>query len=92
MNQLLPCFSTLAKSIVVGGIYQHYKGMHYEIIGIARHSESLEELVVYRALYGKNDLWVRPLQMFLDEIVFEDKLLSRFRLVQQDEIGKSVLI
>jgi len=46
------------------GIYRHYKGGRYEVIGIARHSETLEEMVVYRALYGEGGLWVRPASMW----------------------------
>jgi len=46
------------------GKYEHFKGKQYEVIGIARHSETLEELVVYRALYGEGDLWARPLRCF----------------------------
>lgn len=46
------------------GIYRHYKGNLYEVIGVAQHSESEEFLVVYRALYGEYGLWVRPLEMF----------------------------
>lgn len=46
------------------GLYRHYKGREYEVIGIASHSETEEQLVVYRALYGEMGLWVRPLEMF----------------------------
>lgn len=46
------------------GLYRHYKGNHYEVIGIASHSETQETLVLYRALYGDYGLWVRPLEMF----------------------------
>ncbi len=46
------------------GLYRHYKGKHYEVIGIAKHSETGESLVVYRPLYGARGLWVRPLKMF----------------------------
>ena len=68
------------------GIYKHYKGNNYEVIGTARHSETLEELVVYRALYkskefGKNALWVRPRKMFFEDIEFEGKIVKRFRLL-----------
>lgn len=62
------------------GKYRHYKGNEYEVIGIARHSETLEELVVYRALYGDNRLWVRPCSMFLDEVFWEGKKQPRFVL------------
>lgn len=79
MNDTLPDVSTLTESVVVGGIYEHYKGLQYRIIGLARHSESLEEMVVYQALYGKNDIWVRPLVMFLEHITFEGQLLPRFK-------------
>lgn len=68
------------------GKYQHYKGNFYEVIAIARHSETLEELVVYRALYksanyGKNALWVRPKTMFTEKVVVEGKEISRFKFV-----------
>lgn len=68
------------------GKYQHYKGNFYEVLGVAHHSESLEELVVYRALYetpkfGKNSLWVRPKKMFLEEVVVEGKRVPRFKFV-----------
>ena len=45
----------------IGGKYRHYKGNLYEVVGVARHSETLEEMVVYRALYGEGGLWVRPM-------------------------------
>ena len=50
------------------GKYRHYKGKEYEVLGIAKHSETSEELVVYRALYGENELWARPIEMFLEEV------------------------
>ena len=50
------------------GKYRHFKGMEYEVVGVARHSETLEEMVVYRALYGEGSLWVRPLSMFLEKV------------------------
>jgi hypothetical protein len=65
------------------GKYKHYKGKQYEVIGIARHSETLEELVVYRALYqvdGEN-LWVRPMKMFLEEVEIEGKKMPRFEFL-----------
>ena len=63
------------------GKYRHYKGDEYEVIGIAKHSETLEELVVYRALYGNLDLWVRPLKMFTEEVRFDGKKIPRFKYI-----------
>jgi len=62
------------------GLYKHYKGNIYEVIGIARHSETFEELVVYKATYQKEgeNLWVRPLRMFNESIVVEGKEVKRF--------------
>ena len=66
--------------------YQHYKGNFYELIGVARHSETLEEMVVYRALYeskdfGKNALWVRPKAMFLENVIIDEKEIPRFKFI-----------
>ena len=77
----LPGLSTLAKSIVVGSLYEHYKGHRYKILGVARHSETLEEMIVYQALYGEGGIWVRPLEMFMENITLDGKLQPRFRLV-----------
>ncbi len=62
------------------GLYKHYKGNLYEVIGIARHSETLEELVVYKATYQKEgeNLWVRPLAMFLETVVIDGVERKRF--------------
>jgi hypothetical protein len=60
------------------GGYRHYKGNFYEVIGIARHSESEEELVVYRKLYGDGSLWVRPLGMFMEDVVVDGRKVPRF--------------
>ncbi len=62
------------------GLYKHYKDKIYEVIGIATHSETLEKLVVYKATYQKEgeNLWVRPLSMFTEEIVVEGKKVKRF--------------
>lgn len=69
------------------GKYQH-KGNFYEVLGIARHSETLEELVVYRALYeseayGKDSLWVRPKAMFFGKVQVEGNKITRFRAVRK---------
>jgi len=80
-----PSFSLVAKSVVVGGIYEHYKNKRYKILSIARHSETLEELVVYQALYGEGEVWVRPAAMFLENVSVEGKLHPRFKLVQESD-------
>ena len=61
------------------GEYQHYKGNKYEVIGTARHSETLEKMVVYRALYGEGELWVRPLAMFTENVKINDNPIPRFK-------------
>jgi len=63
------------------GKYRHYKGNTYEVIGVAKHSETLQEMVVYRALYGENELWVRPLSMFLEEVEADGKKVPRFEKI-----------
>ncbi len=63
------------------GLYRHYKGNMYQVIGIARHSETEEDLVVYRALYGECGLWVRPLEMFCEKIEVKGKVIPRFKLI-----------
>ncbi|WP_431025296.1 DUF1653 domain-containing protein [Halomonas sp. H5] len=66
--------------IPVPGIYRHYKGPLYEVMGLARHSETEEPLAVYRALYGEYGLWVRPLAMFTESVVKDGKKQPRFAL------------
>ena len=63
------------------GRYRHYKGNDYTVLGIARHSETQEELVVYRQEYGDQVLWVRPLAMFLENVLVAGQSLPRFQLV-----------
>ena len=60
------------------GRYRHFKGGEYEVLGIATHSETGEELVVYRACYGEKKLWVRPKDMFLQVVEYEGKEVPRF--------------
>ncbi len=81
-KETLPPCSAQAQSIIVGSLYEHYKGLRYKIIGVARHSETLEELVVYQALYGEGGIWVRPLAMFLENIMINGQSQPRFKLVQ----------
>jgi hypothetical protein len=72
MNDLPPLPATRP------GRYRHYKGGEYEVIGVARHSETLEPLVVYRPLYNATGLWVRPHAMFFGQIEIDGKLQPRF--------------
>ncbi len=60
------------------GRYRHYKGGVYDVLGAARHSETLEPLVVYRPLYGAGTLWVRPHAMFFEQVRFDGELQPRF--------------
>ena len=64
------------------GRYRHYKGGEYEVIGVARHSESLEPMVVYRPLYNDTGLWVRPHAMFIGQIEIDGMLRRRFEPVK----------
>ena len=67
------------------GRYRHYKGLEYEVIGVARHSETVEPLVVYRPLYNASGLWVRPHAMFFEEVVVEGKRQPRFAKVADSQ-------
>ena len=60
------------------GLYRHYKGNLYEVVGTVRHSETLEPMTLYRALYGENGLWVRPAAMFGEEVVIDGVRQLRF--------------
>ena len=68
------------------GIYQHYKGPKYEVLGQAQHSETEEVVVIYRALYGDFGLWVRPFKMFQETVSVESQNVPRFQLVEAREI------
>lgn len=73
----------MQKNKIKLGNYEHYKGKNYEVIGVANHSETLEELVVYRALYDDRKLWVRPLKMFLENVEVGGKIIPRFKFVSK---------
>ena len=60
------------------GKYRHFKGNEYQVIGTARHSETLEEMVVYRALYGEGGLWVRPAAMWHETVERDGRVIRRF--------------
>ena len=64
-----------------GEFYRHFKGNLYQIIGVAKHSETMEEMVVYRALYGENGVWVRPAVMWNETITRDGKTFKRFEKI-----------
>lgn len=68
------------------GIYKHYKNKEYRVIGVAKHSETLEDLVVYEALYSSDlsQLWVRPLAMFQDKVTVDGKEVPRFEFIREE--------
>lgn len=66
------------REIKIGKKYRHFKGNEYLVLHVAKHSESLEEMVVYQALYGDRSIWVRPLEMFLDRKEVDGKQVIRF--------------
>lgn len=73
------------------GRYRHFKGNEYQVLEVAKHSETLEEFVVYRALYEDKDgklggLWIRPLQMFIEEVERDGRKQPRFTLIEADPL------
>lgn len=66
------------------GRYRHFKGGEYEVVGIARHSETREDMVVYRALYGEGGLWVRPASMWEETVTRDGKTSSRFTYIGEE--------
>jgi hypothetical protein len=72
-GQALPALPPLAS-----GRYRHYKGGEYEVLGVARHSETLAPMVVYRPLYGEAGLWVRPYAMFIESVAVDGEPVARF--------------
>ncbi|MGD9725119.1 MAG: DUF1653 domain-containing protein [Nitrospiraceae bacterium] len=65
------------------GRYRHYKGGEYEVLGLAKHSETEEEFVVYRQLYGAGGWWIRPADMFAKEVIIDGQVLPRFQFLQE---------
>lgn len=69
-------------SEIQAGLYKHYKGPEYQVIDLVKHSETEEDLVLYKALYGNQGLWVRPLAMFIEQVEIEGKLVPRFKFIK----------
>jgi len=79
------------------GIYRHYKGNQYEVVGFAKHSETLEDMVIYKALYGEGGIWVRPQSMWGELVETNDEAVRRFEYVddkaetaRQDELSEAL--
>ena len=70
------------------GFYRHFKGNIYELIDIAKNSETLEDTVIYRACYGDGGLWVRPLSMWAEEVIKDGKTFKRFTYIGESLEGK----
>ena len=68
------------------GKYRHFKGNEYELLGIARHSETMEPMVVYRALYGEQGLWVRPLSMWTEIVERDGYCGPRFQWIEEESL------
>lgn len=73
------------------GRYRHYKGGEYEVLGVARHSETLEPFVVYRPLYNQSGLWIRPYAMFVEQIESNGQQQPRFILLEEGDKTSSCL-
>jgi hypothetical protein len=65
------------------GKYRHFKGKEYEVLYIAKHSETLEDMVVYKALYGEGGVWVRPLSMWNERVERDGKIFQRFTYIEE---------
>ncbi|WP_235933888.1 DUF1653 domain-containing protein [Agromyces humi] len=75
-----------AADAIEPGVYEHYKGARYEVLFVARHSETEEEFVVYRQLYGDRAHWVRPAAMFAEAVVRDGRSVPRFARVDPDAV------
>ncbi len=80
----MPIFVSMEK------YYRHFKGNLYRLIGIAKDSETLEDLVVYQALYGNHQLWVRPADMFFGKVERDGKVMKRFEEISEEEAEKGL--
>lgn len=87
MKKSAPPLSRKANLIKIG-LYQHYKGNYYRLLGIGRHSETLEEFVIYHAVDGNQELWIRPLDMFCENVQMEGNIeMPRFSYIENENRG-----
>jgi hypothetical protein len=73
----------MAKPLIRAGIYRHFKGGLYKVISVAKHTETNEEMVVYKSVNDEHQLWVRPLEMFNEKVKVEGKLVPRFEFIKE---------
>ena len=71
------------EQVKIGSKYRHFKGKEYLVLHVAKHSETMEDMVVYQALYGEMGIWVRPLKMFMDKKEVEGRLVKRFEKISE---------
>lgn len=79
------------ENVVTGKKYRHFKGNEYLVLYVAKHSETLEDMVVYKALYGERGIWVRPLSMFLEKKEVDGNIINRFEEINDKlELGEEI--
>lgn len=69
---------------ILPGVYRHYKANHYQVLYLAKHSETLEDMVVYQALYGERGIWVRPASMWNETVDYQGKQVKRFTYIETE--------
>ena len=69
---------------ILPGVYRHYKGNHYQVLYLAKYSETLEDMVVYQALYGERGIWVRPASMWNETVDYQGKQVKRFTYIETE--------
>ena len=69
---------------ILPGVYRHYKGNHYQVLYLAKHAETLKDMVVYQALYGERGIWVRPASMWNETVDYQGKQVKRFTYIETE--------
>ncbi len=91
-NPKIPAFTNEAQALIINGIYTHYKGNCYRVLAVGRHSETLEEFVVYQGLYGNEDVWVRPLYLFCEIVSVKGSFQPRFIFDKGQDVDLQTLL